>query len=370
MAARLGFAVAAECQPDLLLLDEVLSVGDEAFQQKCTERLREFTDYGTTMVIVTHDSDFVVRECTRAFWLHDKRVADEGDPEHVVSRYHQLLRELTDGSHPLGLSSAPSTPVVAPAQDADVALSISPDTALPIPPLEMRQLIGQPDAEAFDNPTGAPIFDFVDPTAFRNVFELGCGCGRLARQLIQQKVRPERFMGIDPHPGMIAWCHRHLSPAASGFEFLHHDVYDYQLNPGLGKPRMEPFPADAASFSLVEAWSVFTHLTEDLTAYYLREVARILAPGGTFHGTWFLFDKSDGFPMMHDGQNALYVSDAEPSAAVIFDRTWLRKAAHEAGLGICRVWPVLPAARGFQWHVLMAAADEHLQEVAWPPDER
>jgi ABC-type polysaccharide/polyol phosphate transport system ATPase subunit len=91
MAARLGFSVAAECQPDVLLLDEVLSVGDEAFQDKCVERLREFTDAGTTMIIVTHDADLVVRECTRAVWIHDKHVVRDGDPESVVDAYHRFL---------------------------------------------------------------------------------------------------------------------------------------------------------------------------------------------------------------------------------------------------------------------------------------
>jgi ABC-type polysaccharide/polyol phosphate transport system ATPase subunit len=91
MAARLGFSVAAECQPDVLLLDEVLSVGDEAFQDKCIARLREFTDCGTTMIIVTHDAEFVVNECTRAVWIHDKHVAREGEPHEVVDAYHEFL---------------------------------------------------------------------------------------------------------------------------------------------------------------------------------------------------------------------------------------------------------------------------------------
>ena len=59
---------------------------------------------------------------------------------------------------------------------------------LPIPPLEMRALVGQTEPSGFDNPAGAPIFDFVDPSVFRSVFDFGCGCGRLARQLIQQKL--------------------------------------------------------------------------------------------------------------------------------------------------------------------------------------
>jgi ABC-2 type transport system ATP-binding protein len=91
MAARLGFAVACECQPDVLLLDEVLSVGDESFQEKCVRRLREFTDWGTTMIIVTHSAEFVGRECTPAVWLQDKRVAGEGAPADVVDAYHDYL---------------------------------------------------------------------------------------------------------------------------------------------------------------------------------------------------------------------------------------------------------------------------------------
>ena len=98
MAARLGFAVAAECQPDVLLLDEVLSVGDEAFQEKCVQRLREFTKIGMTMIIVTHNADFVIRECTRAVWLQDKRVAAQGEPRHVVDTYHQFLHHVGEGS--------------------------------------------------------------------------------------------------------------------------------------------------------------------------------------------------------------------------------------------------------------------------------
>jgi SAM-dependent methyltransferase len=241
---------------------------------------------------------------------------------------------------------------------------------LPLPPLEMRQMVGLVDPAAFDNPSGGPIFDFVEPAVFRSVFDFGCGCGRLARQLIQQRPRPARYLGVDLHAGMIAWCQRNLAPAAAGFAFVHHDVYHYHFNPGALKPRMLAFPAEDGAFSLVEAWSVFTHLTEEQAAFYLSEAARILAPGGAFHSTWFLFDKSDGFPMMTPTQNALYVSYIDPSSAVVFDRTWLRQTACAVGLTIYRVWPVVPAARGFQWHVLMARAADGRPPMDWPRDER
>jgi len=91
MAARLAFAVATASEPDVLLLDEVLSVGDEAFQEKCVARLREFTTHGTTMIIVTHSPEFVLRECTRAVWIQDKRVAAEGEVATVMDAYHHFL---------------------------------------------------------------------------------------------------------------------------------------------------------------------------------------------------------------------------------------------------------------------------------------
>jgi ABC-type polysaccharide/polyol phosphate transport system ATPase subunit len=105
MAARLGFAVATECDPDILLLDEVLSVGDEAFQAKCVERLRSFTRVGTTMIVVTHNPEFVLEECTRAIWLHDKQIQSEGDPLAVVAAYHEHLTASEPVAHVDGLSA-------------------------------------------------------------------------------------------------------------------------------------------------------------------------------------------------------------------------------------------------------------------------
>jgi len=93
MAARLGFAVATECDPDILLLDEVLSVGDEAFQAKCVGRLRAFSQRGTTMIVVTHNPQFVLDECTRAIWIHDKRIRSDADPLSVVAAYHAHFAE-------------------------------------------------------------------------------------------------------------------------------------------------------------------------------------------------------------------------------------------------------------------------------------
>ena len=120
------------------------------------------------------------------------------------------------------------------------------------------------------------------------------------------------------------------------------------------------------SFTLVQAFSIFTHLTQAQTVHYLRETARILRPGGVLHSTWFLFDKRD-FPMMQDFQNALYINDVDPSNAVIVDREWLRREARSAGLTIYSVKQ--PSFRGYQWYLLMAPSREELEEVEIPDDE-
>jgi hypothetical protein len=90
------------------------------------------------------------------------------------------------------------------------------------------------------------------------VFDFGCGCGRIARQLMQQSPRPQRYVGIDLHRGMIEWCRENLAPHAPGFEFQHHDVFNPGLNPGtdMRPPRTRPFPVGDRAFTLVNAWSV------------------------------------------------------------------------------------------------------------------
>jgi ABC-2 type transport system ATP-binding protein len=102
MAARLGFAVATACQPDILLVDEVLSVGDEAFKEKCKARMREFSARGATLIVVSHDAQVIREFCTRVMWIEGKTIAAEGDPEKVMGRYHLFL---TRDKAQIGLAS-------------------------------------------------------------------------------------------------------------------------------------------------------------------------------------------------------------------------------------------------------------------------
>ena len=87
MLARLGFSVAVHTDPDLLLVDEVLSVGDHAFQQKCLQRIQDIRASGTTILFVSHDADTVERLCDRVLWLREGHLLRDGNPKTVLAEY-------------------------------------------------------------------------------------------------------------------------------------------------------------------------------------------------------------------------------------------------------------------------------------------
>jgi ABC-2 type transport system ATP-binding protein len=96
MLVRLGFAVAVHVDPEVLLIDEVLAVGDEAFQAKCLERIRTFQREGRTIVLVTHALDTVRDICDRAVMLHRGVVHAQGAPEDVVREMRHVLLGIAD----------------------------------------------------------------------------------------------------------------------------------------------------------------------------------------------------------------------------------------------------------------------------------
>jgi Wzt C-terminal domain len=96
MYMRLGFAVAAHIDADVLLLDEVFAVGDEEFQRKCFGKIFEFKQRGGTIVFVSHDAASVERLCERAVLLRNGRVEVDGSTQEAIARYHTLLAEERD----------------------------------------------------------------------------------------------------------------------------------------------------------------------------------------------------------------------------------------------------------------------------------
>ncbi len=95
MVARLGFAVATAWMPDILILDEVLAVGDSAFTVKCLERYQAFLAAGTTVLLVSHSPQAVVASCTRCLWIDHGRLAADGPTEEVLGRYLEATSPLS-----------------------------------------------------------------------------------------------------------------------------------------------------------------------------------------------------------------------------------------------------------------------------------
>ena len=91
MYIRLGFAVAVHSNPEILLVDEVLSVGDTYFQEKCLAKMHEFQAKGTTMVLVSHSLDLVQSFCERVLFINGGRLVDEGPPAKIVAEYMHMF---------------------------------------------------------------------------------------------------------------------------------------------------------------------------------------------------------------------------------------------------------------------------------------
>ncbi|WP_294157970.1 ABC transporter ATP-binding protein [uncultured Selenomonas sp.] len=89
MYARLGFAIATEVRPDILIVDEVLSVGDYQFQEKCEARIRDMIQKGTTVILVSHDIDMIKRLCTRVLWLDHGQMKDIGETPRICAEYEK-----------------------------------------------------------------------------------------------------------------------------------------------------------------------------------------------------------------------------------------------------------------------------------------
>jgi ABC-2 type transport system ATP-binding protein len=95
---RLGFAIAVHADPDILLVDEVLAVGDEAFQQKCLAKIAEFQARGCSILFVTHSLDLIAKVCSRGVVLDHGRVLHDGDPLEAAERLRSLLGTGSDQS--------------------------------------------------------------------------------------------------------------------------------------------------------------------------------------------------------------------------------------------------------------------------------
>jgi ABC-type polysaccharide/polyol phosphate transport system ATPase subunit len=98
MRTRLGFSVATDSQPDILILDEVLSVGDVDFREKSTARMRTFFEQGTTILLVSHNMSTIKSLCHRAAWIHKGEIRRLDEAAKVVRAYHRDRRTRAEKS--------------------------------------------------------------------------------------------------------------------------------------------------------------------------------------------------------------------------------------------------------------------------------
>ena len=169
------------------------------------------------------------------------------------------------------------------------------------------------------------------------VLDVGCGIGRMARVLVDVLVPPGSYDGFDVVAKGIDWCRAHYVDTPAPFRFALADVRNSRYNPdGASAPQEFRFPYPDASFDLVLATSLFTHLLGDTADHYLAETARVLAPGGRTLSTWFLLDAGRparaeaAFEFSHPVGQARVMDAAEPERAVAHRERWLhqRLAAH------------------------------------------
>lgn len=231
---------------------------------------------------------------------------------------------------------------------------------LPMPPVELRRSVGHEGTDHFENPHGVLAFGADVPAAnYRRVLDFGCGCGRIARQmLLQREIVPERFLGIDLYQPSIEWCQGNLT--RPGFEFRHLNAHNIGLNPyGV----RHAYIGTDEQFTLINAHSVFTHIVEPDLEFYFEQCVRALSHDGILRTTWFLFDKIN-FPMMQEFQNCLYINPDDPTNAAIYDVEFVRQLFARHGLTITAAHP--PGIRGHQW--LLYAQRGAGAHVAFQPD--
>lgn len=121
MAMRLGFAVAAFLQPDILLVDEVLAVGDATFQQRCLDRMRAVLQEGTTLVFVSHDLASIESIARRGLWLHNGVLAGDGPVRESISAYRHHIETAAELSSLEGGAVGVSTSVSGPGGTAPIS---------------------------------------------------------------------------------------------------------------------------------------------------------------------------------------------------------------------------------------------------------
>jgi ABC-type polysaccharide/polyol phosphate transport system ATPase subunit len=283
MHMRLGFAIAATLDPDVLLLDEIFAVGDEDFQKQCLATIKAFQARGKTIVFVSHSATAIQAICDRACLLDHGRLLYDGTVDGGLTEY----RRLTAASPHEALGPADAGAAVPSGTTADDDLAWH------------RLASGGRWSEE-----GGWVFEFLQRQGLRPdqyVLEVGCGSLSAASRLLAF-MQPHHYWGFEKSIELyIAGAHIELPRAGVRAELGHFIVND---DFDLSEAR---HPFDLAITS-----SLFRRLGLNSIARAIASVIRSLAPNGRFYATWPEHPGPDGFePMVHADGTTTY-SDREP----------------------------------------------------------
>jgi SAM-dependent methyltransferase len=230
------------------------------------------------------------------------------------------------------------------------------EATIPLPSLTLQGQVGP--APAFHdvalNTMGRMNMAGLRPE--HDVLDIGCGVGRTARYLCDFLDPTSAYEGFDIMEEMIRWCQKEITPRFSNFHFKYTPLFNTAYSPDPTLPTAETFrfPYKDESFDFAFAHSVFTHLLPNASLNYLREIHRVLRPGGIIYATWFLFADqltTSPNPMiagMHlDGSGTFAVRKHDvPDEAVAYREDFLRDAYSSNDLMIDG--PIHPGFRRLQ----------------------
>jgi SAM-dependent methyltransferase len=179
------------------------------------------------------------------------------------------------------------------------------------------------------------------------VLDVGCGPGRMAAPLTRYLESGARYEGFDVVAREVDWCRRNITPHHPSFRFQLLDVRNPHYNPvGSVEPEAVELPYGDASFDFAFATSVFTHMLGAPWDRYLRELARVLAPGGRFLFTYFLLNEdsrariargTSHFDFAHGEEPVRWNDPGDPEATVAYDEATVLVRHAEHGLPVSAV---------------------------------